>query len=88
MACAWGGVAGYGTAMLLSYFIGQKKYPIDYKVGRLLFYVAVTALLYAVMHFVTEGMSDIPRMAINTVLILVYVGIVWKLELTPKKINN
>lgn len=88
MACAWGGVAGYGTAMLLSYFIGQKKYPIDYKVGRLLFYVAVTAVLYAVMHFVTEGMSDIPRMAINTVLILVYVGIVWKLELTPKKINN
>ena len=88
MACAWGGVAGYGTAMLLSYFIGQKKYPIDYKVGRLLFYVAVTAVLYAVMHFVTEGMSDIPRMAINTVLILIYVGIVWKLELTPKKINN
>lgn len=88
MACAWGGVAGYGTAMLLSYFIGQKKYPIDYKVGRLFFYVAVTAVLYAVMHFVTESMGDIPRMAINTVLILVYVGIVWKLELTPKKINN
>ena len=88
MACAWGGVAGYGTAMLLSYFIGQKKYPIDYKVGRLLFYVAVTAVLYAVMHFVTESMGDIPRMAINTLLILIYVGIVWKLELTPKKINN
>ena len=84
MACAWGGVAGYGTAMLLSYFIGQKKYPIDYKVGRLLFYVAVTAVLYAVMHFVTEGMSDIPRMAINTVLILVYAGIVWKLEIAPQ----
>ena len=83
MACAWGGVAGYGTAMLLSYFVGQKKYPIDYKVGRLLFYVAVTAALYAVMHFVTEGMGDIPRMAINTVLILVYAGIVWKLEIAP-----
>lgn len=84
MACAWGGVAGYGTAMLLSYFIGQKKYPIDYKVGRLFFYVAVTAVLYAVMHFVTEGMADIPRMAINTLLILVYAGIVWKLELPPQ----
>ncbi len=84
MACAWGGVAGYGTAMLLSYFVGQKKYPIDYKVGRLLFYVAVTAALYAVMHFVTEGMGDIPRMAINTVLILVYAGIVWKLEIAPQ----
>ena len=85
MACAWGGVAGYGTAMLLSYFIGQKKYPIDYKVGRLLFYVAVTAVLYAVMHFVTEGMGDIIRMAINTVLILIYAGIVWKLDIPKRK---
>ena len=85
MACAWGGVAGYGTAMLLSYFIGQKKYPIDYKVGRLLFYVAVTAVLYAVMHFVTEGMDDIIRMAINTVLILIYAGIVWKLDIPKRK---
>ena len=24
-ACAWGGVAGYGTAMVLSYIIGQRK---------------------------------------------------------------
>lgn len=85
MACAWGGVAGYGTAMLLSYFIGQKKYPIDYKVGRLLFYVAVTAVLYAVMHFVTEAMGDILRMAINTVLILIYAGIVWKLDIPKRK---
>ena len=85
MACAWGGVACYGTAMLLSYFIGQKKYPIDYKVGRLLFYVAVTAVLYAVMHFVTEDMSDILRMAINTVLILIYAGIVWKLDIPKRK---
>ena len=50
-----------------------------------LFYVAVTAVLYAVMHFVTEGMGDIPRMAINTVLILVYVGIVWKLDIPKRK---
>ena len=27
-ACAWGGVAGYGTAMLLSYFVGQRNNPI------------------------------------------------------------
>ena len=30
MACAWAGVAGYGTAMLLSYFVGQRYYPIRY----------------------------------------------------------
>lgn len=25
MACAWAGFAGYGVAMLLSYFVGQKN---------------------------------------------------------------
>ena len=29
-ACAWGGLAGYGTAMVLSYIVGQKKNPIPY----------------------------------------------------------
>ena len=31
-ACAWGGVAGYGTAMVLSYIVGQKKNPIPYSI--------------------------------------------------------
>ena len=30
MACAWGGFAGYGVAMLMSYIVGQKYYPINY----------------------------------------------------------
>lgn len=30
MACAWAGLLGNATAMVLSYIVGQKKYPIDY----------------------------------------------------------
>ncbi|MCB6981712.1 polysaccharide biosynthesis C-terminal domain-containing protein, partial [Bacteroides uniformis] len=30
VACAWAGFTGYAIAMLLSYFVGQKKYPIAY----------------------------------------------------------
>lgn len=30
VACAWAGFTGYAVAMLLSYFVGQKKYPINY----------------------------------------------------------
>ena len=84
MACAWGGVAGYGTAMVLSYVIGQKKYPINYGLGRLALYVCVTGTLYAVMHLVTEGMNDILRMALNTVLIMLYAGMVWALEIRKR----
>ena len=41
MACAWAGVAGYGTAMLLSYLVGQRKYRIDYPVKDMLCYVLI-----------------------------------------------
>lgn len=48
MACAWASFACYGSMMLVSYFVGQAKYPIDYGVKRLLFYFAVCGVLYAV----------------------------------------
>ena len=44
-ACAWGGVAGYGTAMVLSYIIGQQKNPIPYPMKDIATYVVVTIIL-------------------------------------------
>ena len=41
-ACAWGGVAGYGTAMVLSYIVGQRKNPIPYTLKDCAFYVGMT----------------------------------------------
>ena len=46
MACAWGGFAGYGVAMLLSYFVGQKYYPIDYPIKDMLIYTLLAAVLF------------------------------------------
>lgn len=48
MACAWAGFAGYATAMLLSYFVGQKKYPICYDLKGIGRYVALALVLYVV----------------------------------------
>ena len=79
-ACAWGGVAGYGTAMLLSYLIGQRKYPIDYQLPRLMTYVLATAALYCVMSFLTEQLTPLLRMAANTVLIVAYLALFVVLE--------
>lgn len=74
MACAWGGVAGYGTAMLLSYFIGQKKYPINYPIKSIFVYVAITALFFVIMTLLPETWPKIVRMAINTALIIAFLG--------------
>ena len=74
MACAWGGVAGYGTAMLLSYFVGQKKYPIDYPVKEMMVYVALTAVLTAGMTAANRLLPMGASLAVNTLLILVFVA--------------
>ena len=44
-ACAWGGFAGYGVAMLMSYFIGRKYYPVSYDYKGILSSVLLAALL-------------------------------------------
>ncbi|HAG32984.1 MAG TPA: polysaccharide biosynthesis protein [Prevotella sp.] len=74
MACAWGGVAGYGTAMLLSYFVGQKKYPIDYPVKEMMVYVALAAVLTAGMTAANRLLPMGASLAVNTLLILVFVA--------------
>ena len=79
VACAWGGVAGYGTAMLLSYFVGQKKYSIAYPVKTILGYTMLTGVLFVAMEMVKELNSWL-QMGINTILLLGFVLIVVKVE--------
>jgi len=80
MACAWGGFAGYGTCMLLSYFIGQKKSPINYPLKDIFKYVLLAALLYVVYWFC----KDLPMwisLIINTALIGIYLGYLFRKDL-------
>ena len=79
MACAWGGVAGYGTAMLLSYFVGQRIYPIPYPIRSMAAYTVLTAAFY---YAITCIPSDAPvwlHLGISTALILILAAIIyWK----------
>ena len=73
MACAWSGVAGYSVAMLLSYFVGQKYYPINYPLKSIFRYVALTAVLYVGMVFFADFIdNNVARIAFNTVLIAIF----------------
>ena len=74
MACAWGGVAGYGTAMVLSYIVGQIKNPIPYPMKSIMVYVLMAALFFAVMQAVPHEWPVVLRLAINTALICAFVG--------------
>lgn len=74
MACAWAGVAGYGTAMLLSYFVGQKKYPINYPLKSITVYICIAALFTAIMLYTPQSLTKALRLGINTLLIILFVA--------------
>ena len=74
MACAWGGLAGYGVCVLLSYFIGQRKSPVPYPVWTILGYFALALALFAVTQLVHPHALWL-RIVVNTLLLLVYVAV-------------
>ncbi len=77
-ACAWGGVAGYGTAMVLSYFVGQKKNPIPYPMKDIAIYVIATAVLFAAMKAVPDSWPMILALVVNTTLIILFLALIVK----------
>ena len=78
MACAWGGVAGYGTAMILSYLTGQRKNPINYPLREIFLYVALTAVLFIGATLANNHLPQWGAIAVNTLLILLFVAVLIK----------
>ena len=85
MACAWAGFAGYGVAMLLSYFVGQKKYPIQYDLKSIGKYVAMAGVLYVISEYLPiENVWVL--LVIRTCLLLVFVGYIVKNDFPLKSL--
>ena len=80
MGCAWAGFFGYGTAMLLSYFVGRRRYPIPYDLRSIGRYVALAALLYVAAELPSID-SIVWRMAYRTLLLLLFVAYLLKHDL-------
>ena len=74
VACAWGGFVGYGIAMVISYFVGQRYNPIKYPIRDILIYVALTVILFVGMHFSTAKLPLWASLVVNTVLVGVFVA--------------
>ncbi|NPD90760.1 oligosaccharide flippase family protein [Xylanibacter muris] len=69
MACAWAGFAGYATAMTLSYFAGQKYYPINYPLKDMAGYIVLAGILFACMQWSNSNLPVYAKLALNTLLI-------------------
>jgi len=80
MACAWGGVAGYGTAMLLSYFAGQRLNPIPYPIRSMAGYALTCVLLYWLLTLIPSDWPVLLRACAGTVPVLAFAAIIYKSE--------
>ena len=85
LASAWASVAGYAVILLLSYWIGQKEYPIRYDLKSLGLYVLLAAVLYVI-----GEQMPIPnlvlRLAFRTVLLLLFIAYIIKKDLPLSQI--
>lgn len=80
IACAWAGFAGYATAMLLSYVVGQKYYPIAYPLGDMAKYLVLTMVMFVVMTLLKDYVSIVVSLLVNTALIGVFMLYIVKAE--------
>ena len=86
MACAWGGFAGYGVAMLVSYFVGQKYYPLNYPLKDIALYVWLTIMAFTVMFIVRGSQSLLVSLSVNTLFILLFVVVIIRRDLPMSKL--
>ena len=74
IACAWAGFLGNATAMVLSYIVGQRKYPIDYPLKSIGVYVLIGGLFFAIISYTNANLSVAAALGINTLVIILFIA--------------
>ncbi|MBO7260060.1 MAG: oligosaccharide flippase family protein [Bacteroidaceae bacterium] len=85
IACAWGGFAGYGVCMLLSYFVGQHYQPVKYPLKEIFIYTALAAALWGISSLFRNS-NIVLRMGLNTIMLIIYVAYIVKKDLPLRSI--
>lgn len=86
MGCAWATLICYASMMVASYFIGNKHYPVNYDLKRILGYLGLSVTLYALSVLIKTSSNSID-LFIGNVLLLVFIATVWMLEKKNLAIN-
>lgn len=84
MASASASLCCFFTVTLLSYFIGQKHYPIPYDLKSISLYAGVTVLFFAIHTF--SPAQGVLRYAQDTFLLILFMALIVKRDLPLKAI--
>jgi O-antigen/teichoic acid export membrane protein len=76
---AWATFICYGSMMILSYFIGQKYFPVKYNILKIFSYLGLAVLFYFVSVFLKVD-NLILSILFHTFILLIYAGIILFIE--------
>ncbi|MDY6147728.1 MAG: oligosaccharide flippase family protein [Porphyromonas sp.] len=88
MACAWACVVSYGVMMIASYLLGQKYYPIPYRLRPALLYLLVAVGLTTLIEITqTYVVSIWGRLFINSLIMGLFILVILVKEPALKQIS-
>ncbi len=85
MGSAWATLICYASMMVASYFLGNKHYPVNYDLKRILGYLGLSLALYFVS-IVIKTDSTAVNLFVNNMLLIGFVITAWMLEKKNLKI--
>lgn len=80
MASAWATIASYGTMMVISYFLGQRHYPVKYNLKAIGFFFFMALGFYFASLLWKDMEWKVIKLLLNNLLVLLFVYLFYKLE--------
>lgn len=79
LGSAWATLICYATMMVVSYFWGNKHYPVNYDLKRILGYLGLSVTLYIISLLIKTDSGSI-NLLLNNLLLIGFIAIAFKLE--------
>ena len=89
MACAWATFAAYGCMMIISYYLGQKHYPVKYNLRSMLFFFFAALAFYFISLTYSSMENVVLKVILNNLFVILFAWLFYKLEFSNlKNIKN
>lgn len=76
-------LVAYLTMTVLSYFLGQKYYPVKYNIGVIFTLIATSTLLYVASEY--DGLVGWPALGLNLIYIIIYLLLGYRMMKSTRK---
>ena len=70
IACAWATLIVYFTQMVISYFLGQRHYPIPYNLKKFIFYISLALVLFFLSPYIKVDNFTVDLFIQNSLLLM------------------